>query len=193
MTRSDAYLIEAADNARTKDLSYIDEGMLAKMKYRIIPGSGISIKRADSRNYQILKLTPASFNKLFGEYELGAGASIYCEKVADLEKNDEVLLGWRTTRERFMRRFNFDTAQYYDRDSLKLIKQKANTLISEMIDNDENLQKRIFNGIGLYDEPYTAHFIYSGDRIEPLRKMPYFVTTGSGRSHGDYTVVLKPK
>ena len=54
---------------------------------------------SDSSNFQIIKLTPDSFYKLFNEYELGAAASIYCKKEEELSKNDMVCAGWHTSKQ----------------------------------------------------------------------------------------------
>ena len=50
-----------------------------------------------------------------------------------------------------------------------------------------------FNGKDIYDEPYSAFFFMQNNIIKVLGYMPYSVTTGSGRSHGDYSIVLKPR
>ena len=49
-----------------------------------------------------------------------------------------------------------------------------------------------FNKFGNYEEPYTAHYFMQNNNISKLGYQPFTVTTGSGRSHGDYTIVLKP-
>ena len=90
MTRADTYLIKSKDSKINEILKeneyYLDEKILEKenISYKCIQYSGISIKMTDSDKYQILKLTPDSFYKLFNEYELGAGASIYCQKEEEL-------------------------------------------------------------------------------------------------------------
>jgi hypothetical protein len=61
-----------------------------------------------------------------------------------------------------------------------------------IISTSPELQQKIFNGITLYDEPYTAFYFYHGNDIKELTYIPFTVTTGSGRSRGDYTIVLKP-
>ena len=62
-----------------------------------------------------------------------------------------------------------------------------------MIDNSLELQQKIFNGYPIYDEPYSAWYLFAHGKLEKLTYIPFTVTTGSGRSHGDYTIVLKPK
>ena len=85
-----------------------------------------------------------------------------------------------------------NTNFYLNQDICKDIKIYACIEIKNLIENDKDLQKKIFNGITLYEEPYTAIYFYHGNKIEGLTTIPFNVTTGSGRSHGDYTIVLKP-
>ena len=102
-TRSDCYLIETNDGQFSRLLknnsNYISEDILhnSNILYKCIDKSGISVKMSDSNKFQILKLQPDSFYKLFNNYELGAGASIYCKKENELVKNINVLEGWKTS------------------------------------------------------------------------------------------------
>jgi hypothetical protein len=51
----------------------------------------------------------------------------------------------------------------------------------------------VFKGIGNFEEPFTAHWIIENDEVKENYYVPFSVTTGSGRSKGIFTVVLKPK
>ncbi len=209
MTRADTYLINSKDNL-IKDLLfdndyYLDEDILKdnNVDYSTLDYSGISVKMSDSSKFQILKLTPESFKTLFGEYELGAGASIYCLREEEIEKNDSVFNGWKTTKEKVISKYKNDIP---DLDKLndgisvieqmkiyKQLKEFSNKRIADIIDNDENMKEIIFNGYHIYNEPYSASYFYKGGKIQRLHYVPFNVTTGSGRSHGDFTIVLKPK
>ena len=151
---------------------------------------------SDSDKYQILKTGPNSFNSLFGSYELGAGASLFCKNVSELSKNKELIIGWNTTLENMKNYFDF-VADVNDlisnKDVCQKIKTFCNNKITKMIDNSLELQQKIFNGYPIYDEPYCAWYLFSHGKLEKLAYIPFTVTTGSGRSHGDYTIVLKPK
>lgn len=200
-TRSDCYLIESKDALLSKILNdnnyYLSEDILnnSKISYTQINKSGISIKMIDSFRFQILKLQPDSFYNLFGNYELGAGASIYCLKANELIKNNSVLEGWKTTIPQMINYFkelNINKNFLNDLDVCKIIKEYSNKRIKELIDNSKDLQKKIFNGYQLYEEPYVAWYLFHGNDIQELTYIPFTVTTGSGRSHGDFTIVLKP-
>ncbi|MBE6413343.1 MAG: hypothetical protein E7035_02170 [Verrucomicrobiaceae bacterium] len=200
-TRSDCYLVNIIDdinNLLTENNFYLSEEILDSnnINYQKVPYSGISIKMMTSEKFQILKTGPDSFKGLFGFYELGAGASLYCKKQEELVKNHNLIIGWKTTinnMAKFYQNYiNGKDSFYLDQQICASIKNFANNEIKRIINNSPELQKKIFNGISLYDEPYTAHYFYHGDNITKLTTIPFNVTTGSGRSKGDYTIVLKP-
>lgn len=210
MTRADSYLIESNDTKLNEVLlkndNYLDEEILKDegIGFKFIEFSGVSIKMSDSKNFQILKLTPDSFYKLFDEYELGAAASIYCQKEDELDKNDLVCSGWHTSKQKIIDKYSKDIPSLEELNNkdisksdeimiYKELKSFSNNKIANIIDSDKNLQEIIFNGYHIYEEPYSASYFYKGDSIKKLNYIPFCVTTGSGRSKGNYTIVLKPK
>ena len=209
MTRADAYLIKTTDKRINellfKNNYYIDENILRenKINYTYIEFSGISIKMSDSNNFQILKLTPESFYSLFKEYDLGAGASIYCQKEEELIKNDLVFKGWKTSKNNIIKKYSTEipnllklTHNISTSEELYIYKQLkdfSNKKIAEIINKSKYLQEIIFNGFHIYEEPYSASYFYHGHQIEKLDYIPFTITTGSGRSKGNFTIVLKPK
>jgi len=208
MTRADVYLIESKDS-KLKSLLiendyYLDEQMLIdnNIKYSSIKYSGISIKMHDSEKFQIIKFTPESFNTLFGEFELGACASIFCKNANEIEKNNSVFTGWHTTKNNVINKYkeiipelellNLDIDTNKQMEIYKKTKNFANLRIKEIIDNNSKFKEIIFNGYHIYEEPYTASFFFKGNNIEKLEYIPFKVTTGSGRTKGIFTIVLKP-
>lgn len=200
-TRSDCFL--ASINTNIDDLLEKNDYLLSeeildtnKIKYTKIPYSGISIKMTTSKSFQILKTGPNSFKSLFGSYELGAGASLFCKRETELNKNPDLIKGWNSTIENMTNYFseitNGNNSFYMNKEICKKIKNFSCDKVKSLIIENRDLQQKIFNGIGLYDEPYTALYFYHGDNIEKLTTIPFTVTTGSGRSKGDYTIVLKP-
>ena len=75
---------------------YLDERDFSDYNLIPIEKTGISVKRRDSKNFQIHKMVPNTFKKLFDSTILGAGSSIYCKKESELIKNSSVLDGWQT-------------------------------------------------------------------------------------------------
>lgn len=200
-TRADCYLANFNSNISSileENDYYLSEEILKtnNISYEKIDFSGISIKMTNSKNFQILKTGPNSFQKLFNSYELGAGASLYCLRPEELEKNYDLILGWKSSI-KDMTAFFSDYTQgnedfYLDKYICEKIKNYSCQKIKKIIDNSSELKEKIFNGITLYDEPYTAFYFYHGNDIKELTYIPFTVTTGSGRTKGDYTIVLKP-
>ena len=42
-----------------------------------------------------------------------------------------------------------------------------------------------------YKEPYSANYFMQNNILKFLDYIPFHVTTGSGRSHGEYSIILK--
>lgn len=202
LSRSDTYLIDSIDsniaNIIQNNEYYISDKTLENknIKYNIVNKSGISVKLSGSNKFQILKLTPNSFYNLFGNYELGAGASLAFKFENELLLNNKLLTGWNTTPDKMIKYFHDliddDIEFYFNKDKCKKLQKYSQNKIKEIIDSSRDLQKIVFNGYKIYDEPYVAWYFSQNNIIEPLSYIPFKVTTGSGRSHGDYTIVLKP-
>ena len=165
-------------------------------------GTGISVKRTDSEKYQIHKWGPDSFKKIFGSYELGAGISIYRNRSEELVKNDTLLSGWKTSWKEFEDYFS-------DTDNIKILKDKSAEsddrkevakkvgtysikIAEDKIRNDANISDHVFCGSNDFDEPYNATWFFAYGILVKAIPFPINVTTGSGRTKGDYTVVVKP-
>lgn len=196
-TRADAFAIKTHDtkiNSILKENDYfLDENLLKEYKIDFIPVSfsGISMKLEDS-NYQILKMTPNSFEKLFGNRILGVAASIFVKKKEELCHNKNVIEGWGCNTEEFFEYFNITEEDLLNSlEKCKEIRDCAEKEIILRIKTDKELQQKIFNGIGLYEEPYTAYWFMEGENLSRLTTLPFKLTTGSGRHKGNYTLVLK--
>lgn len=180
---------------------YINEDNLNTFNLIPIEHTGISIKRKDSHKYQILKMNPSTFKKIFKSYELGCGASIFCNKFEGLNKNRSVIIGWNSTWEKFVAFFskikgvdslNYNNFSESDLKIFKAIKNYSNQQIQQMIEKDKFISDFVFCGIGNFDEPFTATWFYEKGTLKKAEKIPFTVTTGSGRTKGDYTIVIKP-
>ncbi len=194
--KADVFLIAAEDNIHKEYLSDVE--ILCSLKYEPIPETGISVKQKGSKNYTLVKISPAPFKHIFGNAELGAAASLYIEPD---DKNLNVIKGWGTneaalkeflTKERIINPAEFDLNST---DSLKKIKEGAVEKIIKTIEENKKLKDQLLWGIGIFQEPYCAHFFYQDCQLshKEYTEIKFSVTTGSGRSRGDYTIVLKPK
>ena len=165
-------------------------------------GTGISVKKLGSNTYTIHKWGPASFKKIFGSYELGAGISIYRNRSNELVKNDALLSGWKTSWKEFEDYFS-------DTDNIKILKDKSAKsddrkevakkvatysikIAEDMIRSDANISDHVFCGSNDFDEPYNATWLFAYGILVRAIPFPFKVTTGSGRTKGVYTVVVKP-
>ena len=64
--------------------------------------------------------------------------------------------------------------------------------ITNTISKKPEIAKFVFQGIGNFEEPFTASWLYEHDRLKKAGPIHFTVKTGSGRSRGDFTVVVKP-
>lgn len=181
----------------SKNKYYLNENDIEKFDLTPINESGISVKLPNSK-YTITKISPNTFIKIYGSNLLGAGASIYCKKEKDFDKNIDVLTGWNISEKGFYNYFNkniknLSLKNLSDKDKLTQIKTFSNQKIGELTLNSKKISDLIFKGIGNFEEPYTAHYIIENDEIKENYYIPYIITTGSGRSKGIFTIVFKPK
>ncbi|HIP34228.1 MAG TPA: hypothetical protein EYG89_05870 [Bacteroidia bacterium] len=171
-------------------------------KFNLIPikETGISIKQATSTQYQILKISPSSFEKLFGSNILAAGASMYYKKKKKLPLNKNILQAWDISEEDFFTYYSeklnlpINSVTHMNcQKCLKQIKRYANKEIAKTIKEDKAISNFIFLGIGNFKEPFTAPWLFSHGKLKKNYQIPFTITTGSGRSRGKCTIVIKPK
>lgn len=180
---------------------YLNEEDKQVLGLEFVSGTGISVKKPGSDKYTITKMNPSTFSKVFGSRELGAGASVYCRRSSDIKKNEKVIKGWGTSLDELVDYFssvdNVEKLETSDKPEEKRnvyrdIKSFANNRIEEMIMNDEDIYSFIFRGEGNFREPFTAPWLYQDEELKRNEFSDFKVTTGSGRSRGDFTIVIKP-
>jgi len=179
---------------------FLNEDDISRFNLTPVKQSGISIKQVHSHNYQIMKISPSTFKKLFDSNILGAGASLYYKKKKHLKKNKNILKGWNINEEEFFtyysKRINKHISSVINpncQSCLKKIKRYAKKEITKQIEKNQNIREFIFFGKGNFKEPFTASYIYENGIFRQNSIMPFSITTGSGRSQGKYSIVLKPK
>jgi hypothetical protein len=201
--KSDVFLTEGLikeDLLEKKDyIIYDDE--ITSLKLKIIPKSGLSVKLEDSKNYQIAKITKDSFIKVFTFKELGLGASFYCKNIEELKKNQQLLKIWDCSQKEiinfFQNKINFNINNLFHENensliSFSKIKTFSNNEIKNIIQKNENISNYIFNGKGIFEDPYCAYWIYESGAIKNNVPYNFSVTTGSARLKNP-TIVIKPK
>jgi hypothetical protein len=179
---------------------FLDEDDMDKFNLIPIHKTGISIKQVHAHHYQIMKISPSTFKKLFGSNILPAGASLYYKKKKQLRYNKNILQGWGIKKEDFFRYYSHILHQEIHsitdpncQKCLKKIKRYAKKEIKKQINQNQIIKEFLFFGKGNFEEPFTASYIYENGLFRKNSFIPFSITTGSGRSQGKYTLVLKPK
>lgn len=196
--KTDVFIIKTNDMVELDDY-FLDENMIEnqKISFEYILNSGISVKEKSSTSFTYQKMTRETFFKVFGNYELGCAIEYYTlEK--DKDKNDILEKAWNTNKVKILEVIKDLKSQYnYDKE-LKLsndkeIKRTAIALTKHIIDNKKEISDFIFRGVGAFENPFFVDFLYKEEELlKNCYPSKYSITTGSGRSKGDYTVVIKP-
>lgn len=204
--KSDAFLVEYKNNInsflQTNDF-YLSEEDIKKIKsdltnsFLAISNSGISVKRPDSKNYQIHKFTPKSFIKVFNNKYIGAGAMIYTQKETDFFKNKKIIEKfWKINEEDFfsyfnkiLGEFNYDLSQ---KQKYELISKYSLLEVKRMILENENIRETVFTGKNDFEEPFGASLSFINNKLEKFKYSNFYVSQGSGRLK-THALVIKPK
>jgi len=93
----------------------------------------------------------------------------------------------------FNKEISLNVKNLITKESLSSIKKFSNNKITLIINNSKSISDFIFMGIGNFEEPFTAKYLIENGKMKKNYYIPYKVTTGSGRSKGIFTIVLKPK
>ena len=205
--KSDVFIARSEKNVDKFDLSEDD---LENYELKPIPNTGISIKKKDATNIQWQKLGIDAVRELFGNTELGAGISIYERKGSNhqnltetMEASQTIVKKWCDSKENFEKYYKkevpnisklFDTTQNNEErlEIAKKIGKIADKKMKEMIDNDEKLQKKIFWGIGVFEEPFCATYVFEDNKLRKTKGYfpNYSITTGSNRIE-TFTISIK--
>ena len=202
LPKADVYLVKGKIGHQVLlDNNYwLDEDTIEGLDVNIIENSGISCKRPDSSSYTYAKLSINSFCSLFNDSKLGAGISLFV-KESELALNKDVVKAWDTTEKELLEKFKVELINAsidYEKSSLenietcKAIKTASIAETKRIIKQNKQISDAIFFGKGVFEEPYTANFVYINGVLSETYVPEFSVTTGSGRHKGNYTIVIKP-
>lgn len=197
-TKSDAYFISLdgmIDDSILLEQDYILlEEDIEGINHDKLPYSGVSIKREGSNSYTFLKISRSSFEKLFGLEDDYFIASMFYITEKDLSKNIKIIEDNESSLNRISKTFGIDV-DAANIDDFKYLKEKAMDEIKVKIDLNKDIYDSVFFGTGLFKEPYCATYLYQDSLIhkKDLENINYYLSTGSGRSKGRYTLIVKPK
>lgn len=205
MCKTDNYLISTMEPISKKillkneyqltenDLKLIDE-------YDVVTESGISVKQKNSRSYTISKLTIESFRTAFKIYIKDVDNYIqalilYCDK-KQIEKNNKIAKDLKIDEVNFKNYFNqefgINITNLLDYLELEKLKKLVKAKIKSTIEANSSLKDNLFKGTEWFDAPYYINFIYVHGVLTDEVYIPYNIDNGSGRSKGEYTIILKP-
>lgn len=164
-------------------------------------GTGISVKKLDATAIQWQKLGIDGVGEIFGHTELGAGVSLYRQKGTNhntveesLEQNSMIVQKWCEGWERFERFYpeirdvNLLKNRQVDSNKrceiAKKIVEIADEKIKKQIDDNKEIQQKIFWGKGVFEEPFCASWVYENGDIQATKDYfpKYTITTGSSRT-----------
>ena len=77
-------------------------------------------------------------------------------------------------------------------NDLSSVRSWAQNELKESIINNLEIYKSLFTGSTWFDEPYVAHYIYLNKKIKINELTDFYITSGSGRSHGKFSIEIKP-
>lgn len=196
LPKADIYLVRGMINHQILlDNNYwLDEESIEGLNLIPIMNSGISCKRPNSSNYTYAKFTIKSFVSLFESALLGVGVSLFVTE-KEIELNQNVINAWGVTEKDLLDCYSNvinEINKVSNVETAKAIKKEAIKRITDIIKHDSIIANAIFFGKGLFEEPYTANFLYARGNIGATYIPEFSITTGSGRHRGIYTVVIKP-
>lgn len=199
--KADAYLIRAnitQDFLLQKEYE-LTENDLKDINYEIIKNSGISVKIDGSNNYTIQKLTHESFLKAFSgildntEF-IFMGLLLYSNE-KEKNKNQMIIKKLNIDEEKFKIYFNEKLDKQIDYDNindLNEIRKFSQNYLKKQIMSNKKIYSSLFTGFDWFDEPYVAHYIYLNKVLNKNELSDFSITTGSGRSKGQFSIEIKP-
>lgn len=181
--------------------SYLNK--LNRQSFDILPDSGISVKRPNSNHFTITKLTRNSFINAFERY-LEYPEFIFCGLVLYHTKksvSDNYKLIQRLgIEDRLDEFFSFFKSEYgivansiIDEMMISQINKKCKIAVVNAIENNQSLKLALFTGKGFFDAPYYINYVLKNGELSKDVFMPYYIDNGSGRSKGNFTIIIKPK
>lgn len=199
-TKSDAYVVEVTlDNNFLLSKEFVlDENDIKDFNFKIENKTGISIKLEESKRFTYQKFTIKSFCKAFNKIEnikFWLISLLIYSNEKEIYKNNKILADLGYTMENYktdvLKHMNIDFDN--TKNCWNLIRNFAQKTITKTIKEDDKLAENIFFGTSWFKAPYHANFIYKNGKLTKNKIADFIITTGSGRTHGKYSIEIKPK
>lgn len=201
--KTDAYIVKVdLDSKFLLEKEYIvTEDDIKDMSYKIIPDTGISVKKKDSDKFTYEKLSYNSFVNLFEKYIADAeiifcGLTLYQED-KNIALNEKIVtdLGFTVNEilDQFKEYTGINEASLFKKEDVKAFRKYCEDILRNVIENNKEVKETIFTGKGCFEAPYYVNYIYKNQKLsKDIIPKKYQISNGSGRSKGKYTIIFKP-
>lgn len=201
--KTDAYIVSAKlDNKFLLEREYIiTEEDLQKVDYDIVPETGISVKKRNSKKFTYEKMSRNSFLELFGKYidnpdEIFCGLMLYQED-RKISLNGKIVEDCNCTIEGIIDNIKKNTGIYeasiYNKEDVRKFREYCEKNIRDIIENNIEVKEMIFTGKKCFEAPYYIDYILKNNELSKnIIPEKYQISNGSGRSKGKYTIIFKP-
>lgn len=200
-TKSDAYAVkvELPKSVLLQEEYVLEEADLFGYSYEKVSDTGISIKMKNSKNYTYQKLTRNSFCKAFSDLddvEFWLTSLLIYSSDKERYKNERIISDLGNTTESYLSKVssimgistdNTDSSSFWNS-----VRKAAQDKIREHINTNTELAENIFTGKHWFESPYHANFLYESGELKKNLVTSFSITTGSGRSKGNYTIEITP-
>lgn len=190
--KSDAFIVrgDIQEDFFKKQGYFLNESSISSLNLQVIENSGISIKMEESKKYTIQKFTFSTFCKFFEKLkttQYGADYLFLSLLLYDNDKNKNIQMAESLgiNYENFIKEMGITNVCSH--------RKKAQQILRQYIQDNTHIAEAIFLGKHIFDDPYWANYLYAHGKLKPNTIPEKFViTTGSGRSRGEYTIEIKP-
>lgn len=202
LPKADIYLIKGkiSRDLLINNNYWLDEDIIKNLDIQKISGSGISCKRPNSHSYTYAKFSMKSFVNLFGSNISGAGISLFVND-HDIHLNNMIIDAWQCSSDELIKTnkeallingIREEEMSLTKIEVCKIIKRESINYVQRQIITNTKIANAIFKGEGVFEEPYTAQFVYIKGQLNEISAPKFTITTGSGRHKGTITIIIKP-
>ncbi len=201
--KTDAYIVSANLDAKfLLEREYIvTEDDIRDMSYKVIPGTGISVKKKNSDKFTYEKLSYNSFVNLFEKYlsdvrMIFCGLTLYQED-KNISLNEKIVKDLGYSVEEIVYHIKSHTGikepVLFRKEDVKAFRVYCEEKLRDVIDSNSDVKTMIFTGKGCFADPYYINYIYINSVLsKEVIPSKYQISNGSGRSKGRYTIIFKP-
>ena len=137
------------------------------------------------------------FEKYIEDIDYIIGGLVFYSSSKKLELNKTIAEDLNINQCDFVKYFkihHFATGvDFEDSEFMSSVTTISKKIVIKAIEENEELKKALFTGEGWFKSPYYIDFVLINGELSNDVYMPYYIDNGSGRSKGNYTIILKPQ